>query len=221
MGFNLRGLAFKQSMMILAAITVVFGLIFGITSHKTQNMLNKITTENGEETSRANVNYIDKLFNSGKLVGDDIAETLGKSNIQEFMENAVGESATGKWKSDDDGASRYRISFKGNAELIDECTAKVFGAGSSFQYVSDGSLNTAFSETVILTEKVSFGKFPCNSDGTSNVTFTYVNMDGSRFDATKSTVAAGSRAKKKGHQAFSSLDDPIQHNSGVSLSNLL
>ena len=29
-GFNFRGLAFKQSMMILAAITVVFGLIFGI-----------------------------------------------------------------------------------------------------------------------------------------------------------------------------------------------
>ena len=28
MGFNLRGLAFKQSMMSLAAITVVFGLIF-------------------------------------------------------------------------------------------------------------------------------------------------------------------------------------------------
>ncbi len=35
MGFNFRGLAFKQSMMILAAITVVFGLIFGIMSYKT------------------------------------------------------------------------------------------------------------------------------------------------------------------------------------------
>lgn len=124
-------------------------------------------------------------------------DALGKSNIQEFLESCAGENAAGKWKSDDDGASRYRISFKGNAELIDECTAKVFGAGSSFQYVSDGSLNTAFSETGILTEKVSFGKFPCNSDGTSNVTFTYVNMDGSRFDATKSTVAAGSRAKSE------------------------
>ena len=78
MGFNFRGLAFKQSMMILAAITVVFGLIFGIMSYKTQDMLNKMTVENGEETSRANVNYIDKLFNAGKLVGDDVASTLGK-----------------------------------------------------------------------------------------------------------------------------------------------
>ena len=122
-------------------------------------------------------------------------EALGKSNIQSFMENSVGENATGKWKSDDDGASKYRISFKGNAELINECTSKLFGAGTSFQYVSDGSLNTAFSETGILTEKVSFSKFPCNSDGTSDVTFTYVNIDGSRFDAAKSTVSAGSKQK--------------------------
>lgn len=81
MGINFRGLAFKQSMMILAAITVVFGLIFGITSHKTQALLNKMTVANGEETSRANVNYIDKLFYSGKIIGDDVAETLSKRNM--------------------------------------------------------------------------------------------------------------------------------------------
>ena len=124
-------------------------------------------------------------------------EALGKSNIQEFMESSVGEKATGKWKSDDDGASRYRISFKGNAELINECTSKLFGEGCSFQYVSDGSLNTAFSETGVLTEKVSFAKFPCSSDGTSDVTFTFVNMDGSRFDPAQSTVAAGSKQKSE------------------------
>ena len=90
MGFNFRGLAFKQSMMILAAITVVFGLIFGIMSYKTQDMLNKMTVENGEETSRANVNYIDKLFNAGKLVGDDVATTLSthkmtKAELDTFL----------------------------------------------------------------------------------------------------------------------------------------
>ena len=81
MGFNWRGLAFKQSLMILAAITIVFGIIFGVMSHKTQDMLNRMTYESGEETSRANVNYIDKLFNAGKLVGDDIAAILGKSKM--------------------------------------------------------------------------------------------------------------------------------------------
>ncbi len=90
MGFNFRGLAFKQSMMILAAITVVFGLIFGIMSYKTQDMLNRMTVENGEESSRANVNYIDKLFNAGKLVGDDVATTLSthkmtKAELDEFL----------------------------------------------------------------------------------------------------------------------------------------
>lgn len=124
-------------------------------------------------------------------------EVLGKSNIQEFLESSAGENATGKWKSDDSGASRYRISFKGSADVISQITSRIFGSGSSFAYVSDGSLNTAFSETGVLTEKVTFDKFPCSSDGTCNATFTYVNMDGSRFDASKSTVAAGSRAKSE------------------------
>ncbi|MBQ9901856.1 MAG: hypothetical protein IJM51_05655 [Clostridia bacterium] len=122
-------------------------------------------------------------------------EALGKDNIQAFMENGLGENATGKWKSDDDGASRYRVSFKGSSDVINDCTSKLFGEGCSFQYVSDGSLNTAFSETGVLTEKVSFTKFPCRSDGTCDATFTYVNMDGSRFDDSKSS-AAGSSTKK-------------------------
>ena len=122
-------------------------------------------------------------------------EALGKTNIQEFMDSSAGENTTGKWKSDDDGTSRYRISFKGSADVINECTARLFGNGCSFQYVSDGSLNTAFSETGVLNEKISFAKFPCRSDGTCDATFTYVNIDGSRFDDSKST-AAGSSTKK-------------------------
>jgi sigma-B regulation protein RsbU (phosphoserine phosphatase) len=90
MGFNFRGLAFKQSLIILAAITIVFGLIFGIMSYKTQNMLNKMTVENGEETSRANVNYIDKLFNASKLIGEDLSHKLTdhpmtKSDMDDFL----------------------------------------------------------------------------------------------------------------------------------------
>ncbi|WP_407451984.1 SpoIIE family protein phosphatase [Fibrobacter sp.] len=90
MGFNFRGLAFKQSLMILAAITIIFGLIFGIMSFKTQDMLNKMTYENGEESSRANVNYIDKLFTAGKVIGEDVAENLGshpmtKADMDDFL----------------------------------------------------------------------------------------------------------------------------------------
>lgn len=124
-------------------------------------------------------------------------EALGKSNIQEFLDASTGENASGKWKSSDDGSGKYIISYKGSAETIDACNAKIFGSGTSFQYVSDGSLNTPFSETGVLTEKVGFGKFPCNSDGSCNATFTYVNMDGSRFDPSKSTVAAGEKAKSE------------------------
>ena len=94
MGINFRGLAFKQSMMILAAITIVFGLILGIMNQKTQEMLNQMTIENGEETSRANVNYIDKLFNAGKIIGDDLATNLGthpmtKVEMDDFLLQAL------------------------------------------------------------------------------------------------------------------------------------
>ena len=122
-------------------------------------------------------------------------EALGKSNIEEFMKSSLGEGAAGKWKSDDDGASRYRISFKGSADVIAACTSKLFGDGCSFQYVSDGTLNTAFSQTGVLTEKVSLSKFPCRSDGTCDATFTYVNMDGSTFVLGKS-AAPGSDSIK-------------------------
>ena len=81
MGFNFQGLAFKQSMMILAGITIVFGLIFGIMSTQTQNMLKRMATERGEEISQAYVNYIDKLFNAGKLIGDDLASRIGSSSM--------------------------------------------------------------------------------------------------------------------------------------------
>ena len=87
MGFNFRGLAFKQSMMILAAITIVFGLILGIMNHKTQAMLNQMTTENGEEISRANVNYIDKLFNASSIIGNDLADPglAGRSSLTHIL----------------------------------------------------------------------------------------------------------------------------------------
>lgn len=45
-------------------------------SYKTQNMLNRMTVEKGEESSRANANYIDKLFNAGKLVPQIVAVVL-------------------------------------------------------------------------------------------------------------------------------------------------
>ena len=94
MGFNFRGLAFKQSMMILAAITIVFGLILGIMNHKTQAMLNQMTTENGEEISRANVNYIDKLFNASSIIGNDLADSislhpLNKAGTDDFLMQAL------------------------------------------------------------------------------------------------------------------------------------
>jgi len=94
MGFNFRGLAFKQSMMILAGITIVIGLIFGIMTSQMNGKLEQMTIANGQEISQANVTYIDKLFNAGKLVGEDVGATLSnthmtKAEMDEFLQQSL------------------------------------------------------------------------------------------------------------------------------------
>ena len=94
MGFNFRGLAFKQSLMILVAVTVIVGLIFGIMTSKMSSQLEEMTIENGEQISLANVTYIDKLFDAGKHVGEDAASTLSnsrmtKAELDEFLTHTL------------------------------------------------------------------------------------------------------------------------------------
>ena len=47
MGFYFRGLAFKQTMMILIVVTVVVGTIFGIMTSKMNGKLEQMTIDNG------------------------------------------------------------------------------------------------------------------------------------------------------------------------------
>lgn len=120
-------------------------------------------------------------------------ETLGKENIQTFMQAATAQGAAGQWLSDDGSTSRYRVSFNGSADTINTCTAQLFGGDSTFSYVKDESLYTPFSETGVLSETISFEKFPCENDGTCNANITYKNMDASEFDGEKSTLYAGGK----------------------------
>ena len=94
MGFNFRGLAFKQSLMILAAVTVIVGAIFGTMTSRISSQLEQMTFDNGEQISQASVTYIDKLFNAGKLVGEDVGATLSKqqmtkAELDEFLMHSL------------------------------------------------------------------------------------------------------------------------------------
>lgn len=120
-------------------------------------------------------------------------ETLGKENIQTFMESATADGAAGQWLSDEGSTSRYRVFFSGTGEVINTCIVSLFGGSSSFSYVKDESLYTAFSETGVLSEKLSFEKFPCENDGSCNATIICKNMDASEFDSEKSTLSAADR----------------------------
>ena len=81
MGFNVHGLAFKQSMMTLVGFSVVFATLFGVLSFQVQSKLSTLLTEKGEEISLSNVAIIEKLFEKGKRLGDEYAEVLGKEML--------------------------------------------------------------------------------------------------------------------------------------------
>ena len=94
MGFNMHGLAFKQSMMTLVGFSIVFATLFGVLSFKVQSELSTLLTEKGEEISLANVAIIENLFEKGKKLGDEYAEVLGKEmlsgkDLDDFLTQAV------------------------------------------------------------------------------------------------------------------------------------
>ena len=94
MGFNVHGLAFKQSMMTLVGFSVVFATLFGVLSFQVQSKLSTLLTEKGEEISLSNVAIIEKLFEKGKRLGDEYAEVLGKEmlsgkDLDDFLTQAV------------------------------------------------------------------------------------------------------------------------------------
>ena len=94
MGFNVHGLAFKQSLMTLVGFSIVFATLFGVLSFQVQSKLSTLLTQRGEEISLANVAIIEKLFEKGKRFGDEYAEVLGKErfvgqDLDDFLTQAV------------------------------------------------------------------------------------------------------------------------------------
>ena len=94
MGFNIHGLAFKQSMLTLLGFSIVFATLFGILSFQVQSEFSTLLTQKGEEISLANVAIIEKLFEKGKRLGDEYAEVLGNEmlsgrDLDDFLTQAV------------------------------------------------------------------------------------------------------------------------------------
>ena len=94
MGFNIHGLAFKQSMLTLVGFSIVFLSLFGILNFQVKSEFSTLLTQKGEEISLANVAIIEKLFEKGKRLGDEYAEVLGDEmlsgkDLDDFLTQAV------------------------------------------------------------------------------------------------------------------------------------
>ena len=81
MKLNVRGLAFKQSAMILLGISVVFAALFSFSSTQIQDRLSRLLVEKGEEISRANVAVINNLFGSCRNFGEEIAAKVSEQGL--------------------------------------------------------------------------------------------------------------------------------------------
>ena len=81
MKINVHGLAFKQSMAVLAGISIVFAALFLFSNSQIQGKLSQMLLQKGEEVSRANVALINKLFTSGRSIGEEISYKVGEQNL--------------------------------------------------------------------------------------------------------------------------------------------
>ena len=81
MKINVHGLAFKQSMAVLAGISIVFAALFFLSNSQIQGKFSQMLLQKGEEVSRANVALINKLFTSGRSIGEEIAYKVGDQNL--------------------------------------------------------------------------------------------------------------------------------------------
>lgn len=81
MKINVHGLAFKQSMAVLAGISVVFAALFLFSNSQIQGKLSQMLLQKGDEVSRANVALINKLFTSGRSIGEELAYKVGEQNL--------------------------------------------------------------------------------------------------------------------------------------------
>lgn len=81
MKINFHGLAFKQSVLILVGISVVFAALFGLGSFELHEKMSQMLLQNGDEVSRANVALVNNLFYSGRNIGEEISEEIGKEGL--------------------------------------------------------------------------------------------------------------------------------------------
>lgn len=78
---NFHGLAFKQSVLILVGISVVFAALFGLGSFELHEKMSQMLLQNGDEVSRANVALVNNLFYSGRNIGEETSSEIGKEGL--------------------------------------------------------------------------------------------------------------------------------------------
>lgn len=78
MRYGIHSLAFKQSVLILLGITIVFGALYFSVRSAIGNQVTSILTKRGTEISEKNVYLIDNIFAKSEIIGENVRTILGK-----------------------------------------------------------------------------------------------------------------------------------------------
>lgn len=78
MKYGIHSLAFKQSVMILLGITIVFGILYFSVRSAIGNQVASLLMKRGTEISEKNLNLIDNIFTDSEIIGENVRNILGR-----------------------------------------------------------------------------------------------------------------------------------------------
>ena len=149
------------------------------------------TGNNTAFTSISIETYVLGLDNYSRAVTFRMSESVFNSVTEEAFNAIVPANAVGNYYVDDSAkeASRYvyQITYSGTGDTIASVTSELF-PGSTFECSDADTNSNAFSVKCVISEAIDFRYFPCNNDGSADVSIVYYS--GYSEDTEESETAA-------------------------------
>ncbi len=116
------------------------------------------------------------LDNYSRAVTFRMSEEVFNTITEDALDSIVPAGAVGQSLIDEEAkASKrriYQITYSGTADVIAKTTSELF-PGSTFECDNAATDSGAFSVKCVIREAISFAYYPCNNDGSADVSITY------------------------------------------------
>lgn len=134
------------------------------------------TDDNITFTSIDVATHVLGLDNYSRAITFRMSEDVFNTITEDALDAIVPADAVGQSLIDENakasGRYIYQITYSGTGDTIASITSELF-PGSTFECDNADTASDAFSVKCVIREAISFAHFPCNNDGTSNVSIVY------------------------------------------------